>query len=313
MTITVGTPLRLTVKPQSEQQWTGELTAGEKTGKGDTNISQHPDGTFEVYFNPYRPDCYTLIVKFNDKHIPKSPFIVHYIQAPVLEMVEAVPAQLIPQDTFEVEDKMFTLEAEAESTEVREDKQELTNFVGRSTTIQVRPTTESEWKGEVVAIATGSRTGPSEVTVTRLPDGTFEVDFKPSEPDHYTLDVKLNDKPIPRNPIIIDYIMPPSYLNKCKIIGLDDLPRVLMINKEVHLTVVTQQAGSGELEVKADGPSPLELTVVQKEGQKGTSYMYPISFWSLQAELPLGWESHTFFSSEASGHRYGCDCNHCVW
>jgi len=253
-----------------------------------TQISQNPDGTFEVCFNSNDPDRYTLNVKLDDKHVPKSPFIVNYIPAPVPEVIEAVIAQEVeslPQDyldSFEEEEKPFTLEAEAESTEMQEDKQELTNFVGRSTTIQVKPTTESEQKGEVVAIATGSRTGSSEVTVTRLPDGTFEVDFNPSEPDHYTLDVKLNDKPIPRSPIIIDYIMPPSYPNKCKIIGLDDLPRVLMINKEVHLTVVTQQAGSGELEVKADGPSPLELTVVQKEGQKGTSYMYPISFWSLQ-------------------------------
>ena len=277
ITIVVGTPLRLTVEPQSERQSTGELIAvatGEKTGKADTKISQKPDGTFEVYFNPYKPDCYTLNVKFHDRHIPKSPFIVNYIPAPVPEVMEAVATQeveSIPQDTSEEEEKLFTLEAEAESTEVQQAKNELTNYVGRSTMIRVRPETKQQRKGEVVAIATGSRTGLNEVTVTKLPDDTFEVDFNPSEPDRYTLDVKLNNKPIPRSPIVIQYIMPHSYPNMCKIIGLEDLPRVLMSNKEVHLVIDTQQAGPGELEVKAEGPSPLELKVAQREGQKGIS------------------------------------------
>ena len=280
ITIPVGTPVRLTVKPQSEQQKTGELTAvaaGEKDGKSDTQISQNPDGTFEVCFNSNDPDRYTLNVKLDDKHVPKSPFIVNYIPAPVPEVVEAVVAQEVeslPTDyfgSFQEEETPFTLEAEAETTDIRQEKQELTNYIGRSTLIKVRPQTEQQRKGEVVAIATGSNTGPTDdITVTKLPDDTYEVDFHPTKPDRYTLEVTLDNSPIPRSPVIIRYILPPCDPNKCKIVGLEDLPQVLMINKEVHLVVDAQQAGPGELEIKADGPSPLELRVVQREGQKGT-------------------------------------------
>ena len=86
ITIIVGKALRLKVRPQDEEQRHGKLetsVVGEATGEGEVSVTQGEDGVFEVYFNPDEPDHYILNVKLNGESVPKSPFYVHYIPAPV--------------------------------------------------------------------------------------------------------------------------------------------------------------------------------------------------------------------------------------
>ena len=80
----IGEPLTLTVDAEDEQDKQGALVAtatGENTGQSDIKVTKTPNDSFDVYFNPDKPDRYTIDVKLNGKHIPNSPFVVNYISA----------------------------------------------------------------------------------------------------------------------------------------------------------------------------------------------------------------------------------------
>ena len=90
ITITIGMPLKLKVRPQNDRQRFGKLVAeaeGKRPHPGEVKITQDSDGVFNVTFNPTEPDRYILTVTLNGEPIPKSPFYVNYIPAPLAEKV----------------------------------------------------------------------------------------------------------------------------------------------------------------------------------------------------------------------------------
>ena len=84
LTAFIGQPLDMTVTADDDDQRSGELIAtahSEKTGPSNVKVTKNPDDSFNVHFNPTKPDRYTIDVKLNGEHIPNSPFIVNYIPA----------------------------------------------------------------------------------------------------------------------------------------------------------------------------------------------------------------------------------------
>ena len=80
----IGEPTILTVDAEDQDQKKGGLTAtavGEKTGPADIEVKQNDDGTFDVVFNPDKPDRYTVDAKLDGESVPSTPFIVNYILA----------------------------------------------------------------------------------------------------------------------------------------------------------------------------------------------------------------------------------------
>ena len=91
--------------------------------------------------------------------------------------------------------------------------------------------------------------------VSKDESGIFEVLFNPTEVDCYTLDMKLKEEPIPRGPFILNYVKPPSHPSKCRILGRENLPEVVVTNEEVYLQVDSREAGYGTLDIKAEAPT----------------------------------------------------------
>ena len=67
---------------RDKQQRDAPLVAtavGEKTGKVPVSITQNPDGTRDVYFNPEKADLYKIDVLLGDLPVPNSPIVVKYL------------------------------------------------------------------------------------------------------------------------------------------------------------------------------------------------------------------------------------------
>ena len=84
-------------------------------------------------------------------------------------------------------------------------------MVGKALRVKIRPQDEEQRKRGLVATAEGDRNGSTDV---QTPDRSFEVLFNPSSPDRYTIDMKINNEPVPKTSIIANYILPPIDANQ---------------------------------------------------------------------------------------------------
>ena len=289
----------------------GHLTAtceGTKCGEVPVSVIPQEGARYDVSYIPLVPDTYDLSIKWAEREVPNSPFSVTLLPPAPLQVTEPVlqeaPKVIEPVETVDVveEESVYTpqdfedmfevsleTEKQKEIGEVEKEKlEEFTNFIGAALVVNVRPQNEEQKKGQVTGTATGEKTGNTELKVFQRPDDSYEVTFNPSEPDRYTVDIQLNEKSIPRTPFIVNYIMPPSDPSKCKIIGLEDLPSVLEVNKEIPLIVDATKAGPGDLEVTADGPSsdlePSKLAAIPRESEPG---IYEVTY------IPSSQGTHT--------------------
>ena len=104
LTIYVGEPITLSLSGEVELSTIVTSVTGERTGPGEVKLSQNPDDTLEICFNPDKPDHYTLEVECNGEPIPQSPYLFHYImpvdpskcQITGLEDVPASPPVNVP-------------------------------------------------------------------------------------------------------------------------------------------------------------------------------------------------------------------------
>ena len=288
----------------------GHLTAtceGRKCGEVPVSAIPQEGDRYDVSYVPLVPDTYDLSIKWADREVPNSPFSVTLLPPTPLQVTEPVPQEALkviepveavelveeesvytPQDFDDLFEVTLETEKKKEAEVEKEKLEEFTNFIGAALVVKVRPQNEEQKKGQVTGTATGEKTGSTELKVFQRPDETYEVTFNPSEPDRYTVDIQLNEKSIPRTPFIVNYIMPPSDPSKCKIIGVEDLPSVLEVNKEISLIVDATNAGPGDLEVSADGPSsdlePSKLAAIPRESEPG---MYEVTY------IPSSQGTHT--------------------
>ena len=260
----VGEPVELAV--DASKAGPGTLTAtcsGDDCGRVPVEVTKTSARTYDVSFTPKQGDEYTLSVFYDGTEVQDSPFRVN--MKPVQESADFA---LIEQ----VEEAMVIPEGLLESAPPDEEEEriesELTNYVGQPLTLTVDAEDEQDMKGVLVANAAGESTGPADVKVTRNPDNTFDVYFNPDKPDHYRIDVKLNDKHVPGSPFNVNYILPIDS-GKCYIFGLQDIPSVPQVNEPICFGVDATSAGEGKLAVTADGPSmdgsPSKLEVKSKE------------------------------------------------
>jgi len=78
----IGKSLNVKIRPETDEQRNGVVEAsalGQKSGEGKVEVHKLPDETFLVYFNPEKPDRYTVTIKLNDQDIPHTPFVVKYV------------------------------------------------------------------------------------------------------------------------------------------------------------------------------------------------------------------------------------------
>ena len=229
----------------------GTLTAkcrGEKSGEVPVEIDPTAEGKFNISFLPKKEDIYTLSVFYNSIEVRESPFIINLHPEKSAEEVIAMPVfSAMPVETIFIPGD-FDDEVPKEP-ENREEKP-LTLFVGDPLTLTVG----AEKEGELVATASGEKTGPADIDISRDDNDNHIILFDPDKPDLYTIEVKWNEEHVPSSPFLIKYIMrtDPS---KCRIFGLKDFPPVYKPDEEISFGVDAQEAGDGKLTVTADGPS----------------------------------------------------------
>ena len=262
----------------------GNLTAkcqGEESGP--VPVTYEPISSdskkYRVAFVPPQPDLYHLSVFFNDREVKGSPYEID-LRRKVEEPVDSAHIQRAIEVYTAPEDDQFT-PADKEGTPISETSEhahtvedvpteEFTVFIGTPLVVKVHAKTDEQRNGELTGTAIGDSVGYRDISAFKR-DDTHIVRFDPTEPDRYTIDVKINDESLPRSPFRVNYIMPPTDATKCKLIGVKAIGNFVEVGKDVNLQVDAKQAGPGNLEVSAERPaeeevaSMLSATPSQKE------------------------------------------------
>lgn len=249
---------------------------------GDVPVTYEPvapdSKKYKVAFVPPQPDLYNLSVFFNDKELKTSPYKIDLRKKPIEELpiVEErmQPVENIP--LLEDAPPFFTEELDKESSpsldtldaHTVEDvpTEEFTIFIGTPMVVKVHPKSEEQKKGVLSSTAIGDKVGSSFITAQKKSDDLFMVHFNPTEPDHYTVDVQINNSSVPRSPFRVNYIMPPIDASKCQIIGVKDIGSFVEVGSDVELRVDAAKAGPGNLSVLAERPS-------EEDGKEPTSML----------------------------------------
>ena len=229
----------------------GTLTAkcrGEKSGVVPVEIDETAEEKFNISFLPKREDIYTLSVFYNTTEVRESPFVINLHPEKLAEEIIEMPVF----SEMPVESIFIPGDFDDEVPKEPEDEEEkpLTLFIEDPLNLMIG----TEKEGELVATASGEKTGPAEIDVSRDKDDKHIVLFDPDKPDLYTIDVKWNEEHVPSSPFLVKYIRrtDPS---KCRIFGLKDFPPVYQPDDEISFGVDAQNAGDGKLLITADGPS----------------------------------------------------------
>ena len=223
---------------------------------------------YSVGYTPNAAGDHQFDVRWSGNGVPGSPFGVHVLP-PVTEEVPAAEdaAVIIPEVVegadFIPQDILQELEKEESPQEIGMDlggevvkertPEEYTIMLGRATKLKIRPQSEQH-QGKLLAAVNGENTGPANPKVSQGKSGNFVV-FNPMEADCYTLDMKFRDKPLPRGPFTLNYIEPPSDPSKCRLLGKDNIPQVVVVNEDIYLQVDCREAGNGTLDIKAEAPT----------------------------------------------------------
>ena len=208
----------------------GDLTAtctGQNVGRVETTVLSISKKLYQVTFLAAEIDVYHLGVFFNEVHIPGSPFCI--------DLKQKRRSDPVPQPTLHRE-------------------------IGTPTVIEV-PSKDGSKKAKIIATVLGDKTGPYGTEVKKNARGNYEVTFDPKVPDIYSINIQLNDVPVPESCFVIAYVNRP--FERCRILT-DSLEKqkICDINCEVQFTVGTHGAGKGSLEAIVESPDGKEYDVV---------------------------------------------------
>ena len=124
--------------------------------------------------------------------------------------------------------------------------------------------------GGLVANASGQQTGDADIDINRNDEGYIEVLFNPRLPDRYSVEIKMDDEHVSGSPYILNYTVPID-ASKCVLLGLEQLPSVLLVDQEISFRVDASKAGNGALSVNVNSPSsdldPLTVSIMESEAE----------------------------------------------
>ena len=234
--------------------------SGKETGDIDVEIIQdEADNTkYDVSFRPIEPDSYALRLYFNDIEIKYSPVEVEI--EPVEETVEAV----VQEDSMMLPDIVSPVD---EPDTIVEEPTELDMTIGEPLTLNV----DSEEEGStLIATASGKNVGEVPVSVTANESGNnYEVIFNPTEPDMYTVDVKMGGVHVPSSPFIINYTKPkevePKWVEPKEAEPKEEEPKEVEPQEVEPKEVEPQEVEPQEVEPKEVEPKEVEPKEVEPQ------------------------------------------------
>ena len=140
----------------------------------------------------------------------------------------------------------------------------------------------SEHEGKLEVTAVGDKTGRAEILLTQVQERVYQVIFRPTKSDRYTISILLNGKHVANSPRIITYEVPETNVKEIKIDGWSKIPSVIAVGQTIHFVVNTQDAGLGELKVNPKTPkSKTETHTLEIDEHDNNPAMYTVSYTPL--------------------------------
>ncbi|XP_076455178.1 filamin-A-like isoform X2 [Babylonia areolata] len=217
----------------------GQLSiAAEGPGKAEIKLEERPNGFLGALYKVPKPGMYGLHIKFDDQHIPGSPFMVNI--APDSGAARQVTVHSLKDRNLAI-DKPNTFTV---------------NFNGAT--------------GKLHASVRTPSGGHEDCFIQEMDKGMYGVRFIPKENGVHYVDVKLNDAHIPDSPFAM--MVGAMHADPAMVSASGEALEHAKCGVKNKFVVHTAGAGSGLLAVFVDGPSKAAISC--KEVDDGYEFTY---------------------------------------
>lgn len=228
--------------PSQFNVWTREAGGGslaisvEGPSKADIEFKDRKDGSCDVAYNVTEPGEYRIGLKFNDRHIPDSPYKVYI--APAMGEAHKLEVAQFPEGYIQADTP--------------------SQFIVR----------KNDAKGDLDAKIVSPANIADDCFIQLIDHETYSVRFYPRENGIHNIHVKFNGVHIPGSPYKIKVgkdIADPAAVHAYG----PGLKEVVKTGVKTDLIVDTCNAGAGTLHVTIDGPSKVAMDCTEvEEGYK---------------------------------------------
>uniref|UniRef100_A0A4X1T5P2 Calponin-homology (CH) domain-containing protein n=1 Tax=Sus scrofa TaxID=9823 RepID=A0A4X1T5P2_PIG len=267
----------------------GLSLAIEGPSKAEISCTDNQDGTCSVSYLPVLPGDYSILVKYNEQHIPGSPFTARVTGDDSMRMshLKVGSAADIPINISETDLSLLT----ESGLKVNQPASFAVSLNGA--------------KGAIDAKVHSPSGALEECYVTEIDQDKYAVRFIPRENGVYLIDVKFNGTHIPGSPFKIR-VGEPGHGGDPGLVsaygaglegGVTGSPAEFIVN--------TSNAGAGALSVTIDGPSKVKMDC--QECPEGYRVTYtPMAPGSYLISIKYGGPYHiggSPFKARVTGHR----------
>ncbi|XP_067672401.1 filamin-A-like isoform X3 [Haliotis asinina] len=210
----------------------------EGNSRADIKLEPRENGFLGCCYTVAKPGMYGVHIKYDDKHIPNSPFMVNI--SPDSGATRQVTVHSLKDRGLQV-DRASTFTV---------------NFNGA--------------KGALHAMIRTPSGGHDDCFIQEMDTGLYAVRFIPRENGVHYVDVKLNDAHIPDSPFAV--MVGSTAADPAMVTGSGDGLEVCKCGQKAKFVVKTAGAGSGLLAVVIDGPSKVSMSC--HEVDEGYEFVY---------------------------------------
>ncbi|XP_066452676.1 filamin-B isoform X5 [Eleutherodactylus coqui] len=259
--------------------WTREAGAGglsiavEGPSKAEIAFEDRKDGSCGVSYVVQEPGDYEVIIKFNDEHIPQSPFMV-----PIIATSDDA--------------RRLTVSSLQESG----------LKVNQPVSFAIRL---NGAKGRIDAKVHSPSGAVEECHVSELEPDKYAVRFIPRENGMHTIDVKFNGSHVPGSPFKVRVGEPGQEGDPALVTAYGAGLEKGVTGKQSEFTINTTKAGPGALSVTIEGPS--KVTMECQECPEGYRVFYtPMAPGNYTIGVKYGGPNHILgspFKAKVTGQR----------
>ncbi|XP_077308129.1 filamin-B isoform X3 [Lithobates pipiens] len=259
--------------------WTREAGAGglsiavEGPSKAEISFEDRKDGSSGVSYVVQEPGDYEVVIKFNDEHIPQSPFLVPIIA---------------PSDDA----RRLTVSSLQESG----------LKVNQPVSFAIRL---NGAKGRIDAKVHSPSGAVEDCHVSELEPDKYAVRFIPRENGIHTIDVKFNGSHVPGSPFKVRVGEPGQEGDPALVTAYGNGLDRGVTGKQSEFIINTSKAGPGALSVTIEGPS--KVTMDCKECPEGYKVLYtPMAPGNYMIGIKYGGPNHIMgspYKAKVTGQR----------
>uniref|UniRef100_UPI00358E6021 filamin-C-like isoform X2 n=1 Tax=Myxine glutinosa TaxID=7769 RepID=UPI00358E6021 len=224
----------------------------------DVDVTENPDGTFDIFFTAQEPGPYILAVRFGGELVPNSPFHVTASDAnPVTEQ----PHEGVQRPARAAHDADAFPQPHS-ATEEAIGREPLRPF-----SLMIPFTVRKGHITGEVHMPSGRKAVPE---IADNGDGTLTVQYAPVEKGLHEMDIKYDGNHIPGSPLQF-YV---DAINSGHVTAYGPGLTHGTVNQPTHFSIDTKNAGEGGLSLAVEGPSKAEITCTDnKDGTCSVSYL----------------------------------------